>query len=174
MIMAPALPGAASSACAPTAAHTSREHPDARDRTPANGSPRLADSATPDPALQLHDRFCCPSPNGMAAPTHPTATPAVATAPRHPIAHTGNTVRYTNAQTARTRDSRTKLSLATALLSLTHALSSQRCCNTFCHQMPCKHASRTQHSATSLHLFQPVANSAHALKSAMQICKSAH
>jgi hypothetical protein len=112
-----------------------------------------------------------PAKNGMAAPFHPTATPAVATAPRHPCAHTGNPVRYTNTQTARTRDSRTKLALATALLSLTHALSSQRCCNTCCHQMPCKPASCTQHSTTSLHLFRLRASSARTLNSELQSCK---
>ena len=56
MTMAPALPGAASSACAPTAAHALSEHTDARDSTRANGSPRLASIATPDHALHIHNR----------------------------------------------------------------------------------------------------------------------
>ena len=106
--------------------------------------------------------------------TRSAATPAVATASRHPIAHTGSTVRYTNAQTARTRDSRTKLSLATALLSLTHALSAKICCTNFCHQLHCKPASRTQHSTTSLHLLHPDADLAPALRSPLHFCTMHH
>ena len=102
--------------------------------------------------------------------TRLAAAPAMATTPRHPTTHTGSTARHTNAQTARTRVTRTKLAPASALLSSTNALSSSCSCTTFCHQMPCNHATRTQHSTTSLHLLDPDANPARTLRSALHIC----